>query len=203
MSYGESIYGISKYGQEQEKEKDISIYTPDLIRYLPPFLHNVREIITLEKTSADEVGALKYEIEDVINQFFINTATWGLDLWESELGLMTDPSKPYSLRREIIIAKIRGAGTTTKQLIKNVAVAYSGGEVDVIEYPDEYRFEIQFIGIKGIPLNMAGLIKSIEDIKPAHLTYSFKYTYTVWNMLSDLNWQQANNKTWNEIKVYE
>ena len=86
-------------------------------------------------------------------------------------------------------------------MMKNVAQAFSGGEVDILENFSDYSFIVQFIGIKGIPKNMQGLIDMIETIKPAHLGYSFKYTYTVWNFLSKLTWQ--NNKTWDDLKIYE
>ena len=87
-------------------------------------------------------------------------------------------------------------------MVKNVAEAFSGGEVDIIEKFSDYSFIVNFIGIKGIPQNIAGLIDSIEDIKPAHLGYSFKYTYTVWNFIEKLTWQKVNSKKWDDLKVY-
>jgi hypothetical protein len=50
---------------------------------------------------------------------------------------------------------------------------------------------------------MAGLINAIEEIKPAHLAYSFKYTYTTWGALDGLTWGAANQKSWGELKIYE
>jgi hypothetical protein len=172
------------------------------MKYLPLYYENSKVVNSIQYANANEIGVFNYKGHDTINQHFLKTATWALKDWEEEYGIVTDISKPYELRREIVLAKIRGSGTTTKAMIQNVSRAFSGGEVKVNEYPSEYRFEIQFIGIKGIPQNMAGLIKAIDDIKPAHLSYCFKYTYTVWNML-DFNWEQADSRTWNELKVYE
>jgi hypothetical protein len=179
------------------------IYRPDLMQYLPQYYYNFRDIEQLQEIIAKEIGVQNYLIEDLLNQFFVNTATWGLSLWEQSLGLPVNTSLTYERRREIVKARLRGAGTTTKELIKNVANAYSGGEVEVFEYPKESRFVVQFIGVKGIPPNMGGLINTIENVKPAHLTYSFKYTYTVWLHLKTLTWGQVNIKTWDELKVYE
>lgn len=203
MAYGESQYGASLFGIEPETEEPIQPYIPDLMRYLPPYYHGSRIMGSLLEAMAEELGVLWYAIDDILKQFFVATATWGLDLWEAELGLLTDRSKSYDRRREIVIAKLRGAGTTTRQMIINTAAAFSGGEVDVVEYPAEYRFVVQFVGVLGIPPNMAGLIQAIEDIKPAHLAYSFKYTYTTWNMLSGLTWGQAGQKTWGQLRTYE
>ena len=50
---------------------------------------------------------------------------------------------------------------------------------------------------------MASFIEMIEDLKPAHLTYSFEYTYTWWNKLKEITWAQAGMGTWNDLRVYE
>jgi hypothetical protein len=170
--------------------------------YLPEFYQQIRDFREMMNTEGEEIGQLWYENDDVLKQFYVSTATWGLSLWESELGMTIDPTKPIERRREQILAKIRGAGTTTKQMIKNVAAAFSGGEVDVIEYPSEYRFVVKFIGVKGIPPNMSGFIAMLEQIKPAHLAYSFEYTYTTWDMLKSLTWEAAGTKTWDDLKRY-
>jgi len=138
----------------------------------------------------------------VLDQYFVSTATWGLDLWETELGMSVDPTKPVQSRREQINAKLRGTGTTTRQMLIDTAAAFSGGEVDVIEYPAEYRFVVKFVGILGIPPNMSGFIQMLEQIKPAHLTYSFEYTYTTWANLLSLTWGGAASKTWNQLRTY-
>jgi hypothetical protein len=171
--------------------------------YLPEFYQQIRDFREMMKTAGEEIGLLWNENDSVLKQFFVSTATWGLDLWESELGLATDSTKPVERRREIILAKLRGAGTTTKQMIKTAAAAFSGGEVDVIEFPLEHRFVVKFIGVKGIPPNMPGFIAMLEQIKPAHLVYSFEYTYTTWDMLKSLTWAVAGTKTWDELKRYD
>ncbi|MNI05814.1 hypothetical protein D3C73_587780 [compost metagenome] len=204
MTYGAIQYGAFEFGSS---DSDGVILPPNvnlnLMKYLPAFYQEIKEMRELQATAAEEIGMLHYRVEDILNQYFIETATWGLDQWENQFGLSTDRTKSYEIRREMVKAKLRGAGTTTKQMIVNAAAAFSGGEVSVQDYPEEYRFEVQFIGFLGIPPNMAGFIGMLEEIKPAHLTYSFKYTYTAWNMLANLQWSQAKTKTWNELRVYE
>ncbi|MBB6283833.1 YmfQ family protein [Geobacillus subterraneus] len=200
--YGQTLYGATLFGTDQQEHSSPAT-SVDLFQYLPNYYRGIREFEEIMNAEGEELGKLWSEIDNLPNQFSATTATWGLSLWESELGLAVDPTKPMEWRRERIKAKLRGAGTTTKQMIQNAAAAFSGGEVDVIEYPPEHRFEIKFIGVKGIPPNMAGFIEMLEQIKPAHLAYSFKYTYTVWNIVKNLTWNQANVKTWNELKVYE
>ncbi len=201
--YGQTQYGIMQYAATPDETNPVEPFFVDLLTYLPQYYQENETMIELQGAVSEEVGQLWYSIDDLLKQFFVSTATWGLDLWERELGLPTDRTKSYERRREIIMAKLRGAGTTTKAMIQSVASAFSGGEVEVHEYNDEYRFVVQFIGVLGIPLNMAGLINAIDEIKPAHLTYSFKYTYTTWNMVQSLTWADAGQGTWNQLRTYE
>jgi len=173
------------------------------MKYLPQYWQEIQEMKELQETLGIEIGTLNSAASEIIDQWFINTATWGLDLWERELGISVDRSNSYERRREIILAKLRGAGTTTKEMIQSTAIAFAGGEVEVQEYPAEHCFVVQFVGIKGIPPNMAGLIHAIEEIKPAHLSYRFKYTYTTWDMVSGLTWDEASKKTWSKLRTYE
>lgn len=183
-------------------EEELQFYTPDLMKFLPAYYHANKTMNIIDNYIAGEIGRVKFNAQDLMNQLYVDTATWGLSAWEENLGINTELNKSDEARRELIKAKLRGSGTATKALIKNVAEAFSGGEVDIIEKFYDYSFTVNFIGIKGIPKNMAGLIESIEDIKPAHLGYSFKYTYTVWNFIEKLAWQEVNSKKWNDLKVY-
>ena len=204
MAYGKPLYSTFIYGDLGVDTETPEYTIPDLMRYLPWYYQDSREMTKLQGTIAEEVGALRYyAIPDLLKQSFIKTATWGLDYWEHELGLVTDRSNSYVRRREIIQAKLRGSGTSTKARIKNVAEAFSGGEVDVIEYPAEYRFVVKFIGVLGIPPNMAGFLNMLDEIKPAHLGYSITYSYTTWNMVKNLTWNEVKTRTWSQVKTYD
>lgn len=198
------IYGSIIYGESQQpSNEDIHPYKPDLMRYMPGYYHDSMLMKTILDADADELGKYYYYIEDLFKQLFINSATWGLDIWEKELGLTTDISKTYEERRELIMARLRGVGTITKVLLKNIASAFSGGDVDVIEYPAECRIVIKFIGTKGVPKNMNTFAAMVETVKPAHLAYSFEYTFTWWNKIAELTWAQAGIGTWDDLRIYE
>ena len=200
--YANGLYGTAVYGLSNDDSGSSDAYI-DLMKYLPDYYQNNATVIELQTALGYSIGDLSINLQDMLEQCFVSSATWGLDRWEQVFGLTTDKTKSYARRREIIKAKMRSAGTTTKVMIQNVAIAFSGGEVNVLEYPEEYRFVVQFVGVKGIPPNMTGLIGAIEEIKPAHLAYSFKYTYTTWAMISTLTWSSAAAKTWEELKIYE
>ncbi len=130
----------------------------------------------LDRESA-EFGALNAAVHDVLDQFFIDTATWGLANWERVCGIATDLSKPIEQRRAVVKSKLRGIGTVTVALIKNVAEAYANGEVEVTENVAPYTIGIRYVSALGVPDNIADIQRALREIIPAHLAiaYSFRY----------------------------
>lgn len=202
LGLSEFKYGELKYGSEIEKGLTVDDLSPDLIKYLPQFLRENETIkLILNEVFSKEIGALKLETFNVLEQFFVSTAIFGLDIWERLLGIPISKEKSIPMRREIIKAKLRGNGTATKNLISQVASAYSNTVVDVIENPKEYKFIIKFVGGKGIPPNMKDLTRTIEEIKPAHLTFDYEYTYCVWDWSKDYTWNELKNMSWNNART--
>lgn len=181
-------------------------YFVDLTKYVPSTIWENSELIqSAYRNQGIELGLLYYYLEDLKNQLFIDSATWGLTYWEEEYGIVPNLNSDYEERREVIKARKRGQGTCTKALIKSVAESFSGGECEVIENTAPYTFTIKFTGVKGIPKNMEGLKEVLNSIKPAHLLYDFKYTYTSWNHLEskNLSYNNAESMKWDEIEIYE
>lgn len=199
--YGDTQYGRNQYAQERAGSDIPEEYFVDLSKYAPPFLAEIREMAEIYKAQGYEVGQLQHDLEDLIDQCYIVTATWGLSRWEQMLGVATNMSLTYEQRREILKAKLRGQGTTTRKMIEDTAAAFSGGEVQVIEDNPNHLCIIRFVGIKGIPRNMQAFISMLEDIKPAHLAYRFEYRYTTWGELKPYIWGQLKGMTWSEVKT--
>lgn len=170
-----------------------------LIDLLPDFYKNSSQTVNIQEAFQHWTDLLNTSKDDLLLQLNVNTATWGLALWENYLKLDTDVSKPYEFRRERIRAKIRGTGTVTKQMIIDTARSYANGDVEVIEYPSEYRFVVKFVGQKGIPANMSGLEITINEIKPAHLGFTFEYTYNTWAEVSSNLWNDVSTMTWYDL----
>lgn len=179
----------------------------ELIDLLPSYYKNSPQVAALQSAFQHWTDALAAAREDLLAQLNVDTATWGLALWERDLGLQTNMSAPYEFRRARVKSKLRGAGTTTIMLIKSVAESFSNGEVDVEEYPEDYRFEVVFTGTYGIPPNMDDLTAAIEEIKPAHLAFAYVFTFMTWNEFDayDYTWDawDALNLTWDALEAYK
>lgn len=175
-----------------------------LIEQLPSFYENDIDMV-IQNSLNLETDTLHKEVEDTLNQFFVETCTWGLDYWENMLGIAKN-NHDIQTRRENIKAKMRSRGTTTLSVMKNVCEAYSNGEVEIIENYDDYSFIIKFVGAKGIPAALNELDKTIEEIKPCHLAHSYEFTYLTWDEFDNFNhtfdeWDSL-NLTWDEFEVY-
>lgn len=152
----------------------------DMYDYMPKIYEDLRESRAIVTTESVEFRAYADSVSDVLAQFYVNTATWGLADWERRVGIVPDEGKPIDQRRSVIKSKLRGAGVVTKSLIKNVAESYSNGEVDVAEDADNFEITITFVGTFGVPPNMDDLSRVLRSILPAHLRVLFKFKYRVY-----------------------
>ncbi len=172
-----------------------SVRGQEMLSYLPRYYETSRVMRSILQAEGAELDKLRQALDEILAQFFVNTATWGLDRWEEELGLSSYAGKPDDQRRSRIMSKLRGYGTITVSLIKNVAESYVYGTVDVIDHPEIYSFTIKFVDPRGIPPNLDDVKAAIEEIKPAHLAVEYQFTYTVWGELN--TW----GKTWGEFNT--
>lgn len=178
----------------------------DVIDYVPRWYEQFPEVIEILDARAEEFIKLNTEIKDVLDQFFVDRATWGLDAWEKVFGITHSEPRSYEERRSVIKSQMRGAGTTTLTMIKSVAESYDGGEVEVENDPENYVVTVTFIGTRGVPSNLSDTERALREIVPAHLAIEFKFTYLNWNELdaANLTWDEldALNLTWDEFERY-
>lgn len=172
----------------------------NLIDMLPSFYHNSDFVKSYMSSQSVEHNFIKESIDDLVNNLYVDTATWGLDYFEEELGLEIDKSKTYKERRERIKAKKRGNGTTTIKMLKDTALAFECGEVEVAEMYNDYIFKLKFISQKGRPKNLDDFKNAIDEIKPAHLAYILEFMYNTHQELKIKTHQELSQFTHQEIR---
>ena len=172
----------------------------DLMAMLPEHYGTPTEFVELQRVLGLMVNAAAGDTDLTLRQLFPTTASgWGLQLWEEAYGIPVDLSRPEEYRRTRIVAKLRGQGVTTVELIRDVAAAFVNGEVEVEEHNDEYYFIVRFVSIYGIPPNIDDLKRAIEEIKPAHLELIFEYKFHQWGDLRPYQWGQMAPYTWQGV----
>lgn len=148
-----------------------------LIYQLPRYYQDSPPVSELERVLGTQAEQLRVSESDTLAQLWVETATWGLDLWEQWVGLPIDRTRPYSYRRGRILAKLRGQGATTVEMLANVVASfgYDPSQVSVIEHSDTYQFEIVLSGLAQTPTEIDGITDAVNEIKPAHLDWWFTY----------------------------
>ncbi|WP_288795417.1 putative phage tail protein [uncultured Megamonas sp.] len=144
----------------------------NILKYLPYFLFKDKEYKNTGDACSKEHERIRFLIKDCLNQFFVETATWGLDLWEQFLGLPIDKNTDYKTRRAKILSRMNNRQNVTLSFVNyliNLFVADKTGYA--VEYPEKYLLEIM------LPDNRVTDFKALEDILdiyiPAHIGWKY------------------------------
>jgi Uncharacterised protein conserved in bacteria (DUF2313) len=180
-----------------QTDLDIDKYIYD---YLPRFYGDFREVVEMLKTEASEFTRLRALLLDVLNQFYVETATYGLDRWEKITDIEYLPQRSIPSRRHYIAAKLRGIGTVTPALLKSIVDAFYTAEI--YEEPSEYKIRIKLVGKRGVPKNLEDIEAAVNDVIPAHILPYFEFTYLPWSEVeaAGLTWEQAEQYTAEELE---
>ncbi len=177
-----------------------------MLDYLPPYYAASRVMQAILQSQGNELDQLYQALNEVLDQAFVSTATWGLDRWESELGLVTVPSATDAERRQRILSRLRGTGTATMAVVHEVAQSYDNGQVAVIEQYADYAVRVRFIDTHGVPPNIDDMKLALRAVVPAHLDITYEYTYMIWLQLDtkNLTWDQFDVQalTWDGLEVW-
>ena len=126
---------------------------------LPPYYRASPEMIAFQAAFDREAAAAWAAREDFLAQLNVETASWGLALWERELGLKAG-ARSAAERRSRIKARIRA-----------VAQSFAPeAAVRVAEHCRTYTFELIFDGVEREP-NFSDLGAALDEVKPAHLAF--------------------------------
>ena len=174
-------------------------------KHLPSYYRKSKVVNQLMDSLEAEYELLKQEVQLTENQFFVLLSDKKLSNHEKDVGIATELSASADTRRGRILSKLRGIGTVTKTMMKNVAASFVNGEIEIIEYASQYLFAVKFMSKQGIPYNLTDIQKVIEDIKPAHLAVEYIFTYRLWqdvlNTLAD--WNETKGYTWEKLMTFE
>lgn len=174
-----------------------------LIKLLPDYYESNATMILLQGILSEVTELLDNDLSAMILDCFVSTASSLLSRYEEIYGLSVDASQSDVLRKERIAAKLTGAGTSTKEMIRQTAASYAYGKIEILEDNENYIFRIRFADERGIPKNMDNLKLTIEEIKPAHLAVEYVYTYNTWADIQNakMMWSEASGYTWEGIRT--
>ena len=149
-------------------------YLVELAKYLPEFLRQDPEMKAILEVESAEHRVQVEILKDIQKQLFVDTATWGLALFEKELGLKPNASDNYEQRRNRIFIYLQQRRTVNKEFIEELFSRYvsEGSQIVVMEDNPDNTFWV--IDTGGRILYPDDLHEAIETYKPAHLRYGLE-----------------------------
>ena len=176
-----------------------------MLEKMPGYYRKSKVMTELCKSIENEFERLKQETILTENQFFVILSDRDIKNHEEDVGLVPDASADIETRRGRVLSKLRGTGTVTKTMMKNVAASFVNGDIEIIEYPSEYCFTVKFTSKTGVPYNIYDIQAMIEEIKPAHLAVEYIFTYRLWqDILDEIQiWTTAKNYSWEWMLTFE
>lgn len=177
-------------------------YDRKLIDYVPPYYDELLESSEILSAEDAEFARLNAGIDDLLLQFNVSTATWGLREWERICGIETDTTKSVSERRSNVIARFRGYGVVTIEHIKKITDSYYAGETEIIEKPSEYKIVIKFTSEFGVPAGITELQKLLREIIPSHLDIDYDFKFILYRDIVGVTYHSLTDLSYAELLVH-
>ena len=130
----------------------------NVLDYLPRFLAKDPMFKKAADTCSTEHNRLRLALQDLADNFFVNTATWALPLYESFLGIKRSEEDT--------------------DFLNSIINLYSVGHIE--EVNEEYYFKVYCIMNDEDTETLQKLIDQLDIYKPAHLGYAIYLGYS-WN----------------------
>lgn len=144
-----------------------------LEKSVPPFVARMREMAELFGAEQPELDRLDEILTEILAQFYIKTATYSLNQWEQDFGLIEDRELTQEQRRARVLAKLNMRMPATVKMLENLVRQTMGEEnVRIEEHPAEYAFTVYVQEDKMSDL-LGIARKAVHDARPAHLNYKF------------------------------
>lgn len=145
-----------------------SVRGADMFAYLSWYYGNSRIMQSVLDSQGIEIDAARLTLEETLQQFYVDTATWGLVLWENELALTPPADAPVELRRALINVKLLSLEIMTPERLQAIANQFVSEKTAIIrEVPKTYTFFVE------VPLDHLGwtreMLNALEEVKPAHM----------------------------------
>lgn len=155
-------------------------------------------LIELFDSTGLTLDELETEINRVERQYWFDTIDIDfLPIYEKLLAIKTNPSNTIEDRRSFIEAKWKSSSKCDLKLIQAVCNSWKNGEVTTAFINGQ--IQLKFIGDKGVPKDLDGLILAIEGIKPAHLALTYIFAYY---LVKDVNTMKINVLQTKKIKDF-
>ena len=171
--------------------------------YLPRYYDEFAEVETLVKAGANESTRLRAKLSEMLDQFYVESATYGLGRWRGLAGIDDSAARSDVAQRGFINAKLRGVGTVTHTHLKSVVDAFY--ESEIYDESSDYKVRMKFVNKRGRPANIEDIKQAVDSVIPAHLEPYFEFGYLPWSELDIIKreWAEVDDYTFVTAEDFE
>lgn len=145
----------------------------NILRYLPEFLAKDKTFKATNDADSREHNTIRIDLQELLDQFFIISSTYGLADWENLVGIETDPTLDLDARRQAVMAKLQNPESVTEAFLTELINRYIADKSGTVTYRSE-MYSADF----NVPLlnkeNMAGMTRDVRIYIPAHIGTVYK-----------------------------
>lgn len=148
----------------------------DILRHLPEFLKKDEQFKGTNDADSDEHDKMRLALQDLLDQLFVESATWGLSRWEELLAIGNAKEKNDEERRKEIIRKLKKPESVTVEFLEkliNLYIQDKSGKIT--QHPKDYSVEMRFNSVSREAL--ASIMHGMKTYLPAHLGLKGKIDY--------------------------
>lgn len=179
------------------------MYTDDLLSLIHRLYREDDWINALYQAAGEQLDQIISAILELNQQQYFDTATWGLTIFERDLGI-----KPVSLledRRAEAEARWKIDGKVDAATLQAAADNWKNGETNVLFV--DGKIKVTFNSERGKPQNIERLKNVLYEIKPAHLPIEYIFNYMTWAEMESYDkcwdeWEKL-NLTWDAWERYK
>jgi len=153
-----------------------------LLKNLHKIVRDDVYINELCKSSGLELDELELVLNDIYEQYWFDSMTWGADIVAKQLNVKLDDSITQAEKNSLLEARWKASGKSDVFLLQTICDSWKNGEIDV--FFKSRRIQIKFIGEYGVPSDLNSLKAELDKSKPAHLAIDYLFRYL---LIKDVN----------------
>lgn len=145
----------------------------DILKYLPEFLARSQRFKATNDADSKEHDAIRTDLQCLLDQFYVETTTWGIERWEELVGITPQNGAGIEARRSAVMLKLKKPPSVTVAFLEKLINEYIADKSGAVIYrPETYSADF------NVPLlnkeNMAGMTRDVRIYIPAHIGTVYK-----------------------------
>ncbi len=146
-----------------------------LINNLHQILRDDPYIMNICKSAGIEIDILETVLQDLYNQFWFDSMTWGADILAKKMNINFSDTLTQAEKNSLVEARFKNNGKSDIDLLQNIANSWKNGQTSISFING--KIVVKFIGQYGTPTDIAGLRSEISKAKPCHLDIEYLFRY--------------------------